>query len=710
MATDSPLPLPLSTGGRWLRLVRYAWYLLLGVSLGVLIAALPGYWLFVRGDLPAGFAPNQAPLTVVLNGLTGLLSLGVALLSFFLAFLLHRRGTDDRMALILSFYLLAHGTLLAGPLELLEPFLPGVSWFTSFVLLPGVLIPAAYIIFVLFPDGRARPAWSRWLVIGMLLLAPILPLEAMLFARLPLDFGQPIFWLITLLSLVATLLFWGGLLMAQTQSYRTYSSPAQRQQTKWVVLGLAVYLALLATSSIVWIWSLSLPTGTPFPVSLAIGQVVWMVANATIPGALAISVLRYRLFDVDLVINRTLVYGALTFSVVTIYLLVLVIAGSLFHSQGNIITTFLATALIALLFHPLRLRLQATVNRLMFGERDEPYTVLHRLGQRLEGAAAPEAILSLMVDTVAQALRLPFAEIHLFHGGRLESAARTGKPGGDRIRFPLSYQAQTLGYLQVCPRAPGEDLSPADERLLRQIARQAGPVAHAIQLTRDLQASRERLVNTREEERRRLRRDLHDGLGPVLAGQGLKLAALKTLLKRDPAAAVVQLDRLLEQNEATVATVRRLVYGLRPPALDELGLAEAIRDQFLILDQDAVRSSTLQIRVVEPAGGLPPLPAAVEVAAYHIALEALTNVARHADADHCSVKLSLAKHHHRPALRLVIRDDGCGLPSSINRGLGLSSMRQRAEELGGSWDIDTGEGGGTRVVAYLPLPEGSATR
>lgn len=209
----------------------------------------------------------------------------------------------------------------------------------------------------------------------------------------------------------------------------------------------------------------------------------------------------------------------------------------------------------------------------------------------------------------------------------------------------------------------------------------------------ELQRARERLVATREEERRRLRRDLHDGLGPALAGAALKVEAAENLLKSDTAAASSLLEDARAEIQDAVADVRRLVYALRPPALDELGLVGALREQAERLGVgEHVR---IDVNAPEHLDGL---PAAVEVAAYRIALEAMTNAARHADARTCMVRISV-----NGALELEISDDGHGLPSDYRTGVGIASMHERADELGGTCDIERVDGQGTRVRARLPL-------
>jgi two-component system, NarL family, sensor kinase len=218
-----------------------------------------------------------------------------------------------------------------------------------------------------------------------------------------------------------------------------------------------------------------------------------------------------------------------------------------------------------------------------------------------------------------------------------------------------------------------------------------------------LQQARQRLITAREEERRRLRRDLHDGLGSTLASQGLKLAAVQQLLLRDLAAAARLINEVLAENNATVTNIRRLIYQLRPPALDEVGLAGAIRHQGAGRGDASWLRTGLQLSVEEPPGGLPALPAAVEVAAYYIAREALTNVIRHAQASRCLIRLEEETNGSSKHLCLTIQDDGAGLPQPMRVGVGLVSMRERAQEIGGTLTIDRVAGGGTQVIACLPL-------
>jgi signal transduction histidine kinase len=234
--------------------------------------------------------------------------------------------------------------------------------------------------------------------------------------------------------------------------------------------------------------------------------------------------------------------------------------------------------------------------------------------------------------------------------------------------------------------------------LLDDLARQAGIAVHAVRLSADLQHSRERLVTAREEERRRLRRDLHDGLGPTLASIAQRIEVAALLVSTDPARSTALLHDLEGQVRATIGDIRRLVYDLRPPTLDQHGLAGAIRAEV-----GRWREGALQVGL-EAAEPLPPLPAAVEVAAYRIVQEALTNVVRHAHAQHCTIGLRPAAEATRAWLEVEIADDGRGLPARYQAGVGLTAMRERVEELGGSWRIEPNAVRGTRVSARLPLP------
>ncbi len=350
----------------------------------------------------------------------------------------------------------------------------------------------------------------------------------------------------------------------------------EREQLKWFTYATALAVAVFVSANVIYSF---FPHGAMVLALDAALTLLTPITLAFLPLATGFAILRYRLFDIDLIINRTLVYGALTALVVGLYALIVGSTSVLFQARANLLISLLATGVIAVLFQPLRGWLQRGVNRLTYGQRDEPYVVVAQLGRRLESTLAPEAMLPAIIETVAQALKLPYAAIALKRGDELHTAAVYGTPVESALTLPLVYQAETIGQLRLGPRQRGETFTPADRRLLEDLARQIGVAAHAVQLTADLQRSRERLVTTREEERRRLRRDLHDGLGSALTSLMFKLDATDTLLDRDMPAAKALLAETRGQMQASIADIRRFVYDLRPPTLDEWGLVDALREQ-----------------------------------------------------------------------------------------------------------------------------------
>src|SRR5215210_3420689 len=583
--------------------------------------------------------------------------------------------------------------LLAQPNSL--PAGEAMAWIASWLLPIYSGLQVLYLL--LFPTGglpSSRWRWVAWLSVVYILVGVILSafssgayMGSLGPIRNPLGIEGFTNVYEALLYTMAPLLYGAAalsLLMRLRQAVGV-----ERQQLKWFAYGAAIFAVGIVLIVI------PLMTETP-PWFEWGGEAIFTAAGTAIPISIGIAILRYRLWDIDPIINRTLVYGALTVSVVAIYVLIVGYLGAVFRTGGNLPISLVATGIVAVLFTPLRDRLQRAADRLMYGERDDPYKVLSRLGERLEAApsSAPNTALSTVVETIAGALKLPYAAITLPRDGGFTTAAEHGTLRGESITLPLTHQGEPTGRLVLAPRAPGEAFSALDEKLLEDLARQAGAAVRGARLAADLQRSRERLVTAREEERRRLRRDLHDGLGPQLAAQTLKVGSARSLYPRDPAAAEALLVELETDMEAALADVRRLVYNLRPPALDELGLAGAIREAAA---QYGKRGLDISVRAPE---SLPPLPAAVEVATYRIVQEALTNVVRHARAGSCLIRLSLDRE-----LELEIVDDGVGLPEDRGAGIGLSSMRERAVELGGTCVVEPSLPEGTRVLARLPLPE-----
>lgn len=687
----SPMPVddsPKRDPARWLRIAQGAWFIAFTLALIVLGLSLPGYARLFRSS---EIQPVAAPpfFVTVTHEVIALASIGTVGLCIALALVLFWRKRDETMALLTSFFLLAYGIAWGGALE----FTLGATESPERRVLSSTLgstltLTLTMLVLFLFPNGQFVPRWTRWVVMVTL---PLLPVIFILPLLSP-SSDSSLTLAIEMLPLVSVALG----LAAQVHRYRRVSSRAERQQTKWFLFGLFLAVGLAALASLAYPTILDTPLNMPLPWWAPLAQLGWIAAIAIIPLSLAVAVMRYRLWDIDVILNRTLVYVSLTAAVVSIFIFIAMLLGALFQTSGNVVISLLATAAIAVLFQPLRERVQRAVNRLTYGERDDPYAVIARLGQRLEATLAPDAVLPTIVETIATTLKLPYAAISVKEDSNAESiVAAYGHATNALERFPLVYQHESIGQLVASRRVGDGALSHADRTLLETLANQAAVAAHAVRLTSALQHSRERLVTAREEERRRLRRDLHDGLGPALASITLKLDATRNLLPPNADASSQLLKELKTQTQSAIADIRRLVYDLRPPALDELGLVGALEEYATRARSDKLEIS---LNVTEP---LPPLSAAVEVAAYRIATEALTNVQRHAHARHCRISLAA-----NGALRLEIQDDGAGLLAGYRAGVGLTAMRERAAELGGTCMIENVASGGTRVLARLPISNG----
>ncbi|MEP6843190.1 MAG: histidine kinase [Pseudolysinimonas sp.] len=396
-----------------------------------------------------------------------------------------------------------------------------------------------------------------------------------------------------------------------------------------------------------------------------------------------IGIRRFGVFDTRAVIGRGLVAIVLGLCVLGIYLGVAwVVEQWASVSLGRAVAVLAAVA-IAL---PLWRVVQTAASRLLFGDRAEPVRVLESMGARISGIADPEQLLPDAIDAIQKALRLPGVEL-------VVGAVKVGSmPLSATVEeFPLLFAGEQIGELRAAHREAGERFQSRERSALTVLASQLSGVARAVALTVDLRRSRERIVIDRERERRRITRDLHDGLGARLGGLVLGIQRARSAIDATPAKASEQLDELTEQVRHALDEVRRLVYDLRPPALDELGLVGA-------LEEHAQRHSSAEILTSVPIG---PLPAAVEVAAYRIVLEALTNAARHAPGARTTVTIDRGDD----SVVLQISDSGPGMPEGFRAGVGIMSMRERAAELDGALSISARPGGGTLVHAQLPLME-----
>jgi signal transduction histidine kinase len=544
---------------------------------------------------------------------------------------------------------------------------------------PAFVVPSVLLL-NLYPDGQSSaPFWRRLSWIAVLAsAAEVVALGtshsvatadytgAHQVVELPATAG-------IVIGVVAGLILFGCFVLSVAGAVRrtAWSVPPERQQ-----------LLLLLTAA-----ALVVPLGLIGPVARDIGLVL-------VPLAVTAGVLRYRLLGIEVVIRRTLLYGLLTGLVVAVYA-VATTAVSAFVSSGPA-PSLVAAALVAVLLVPLRDRLQALVDRVVYGARRDPLGAVRQIGASV--SFANNDPLATVVASVAAALRARYVAI-IDSNGDVAAAVGTAASEGAFVH-PLAVGGEQLGRLVVGPAAGESALSPADLRLVETLAVPVAVVAHSVRLTEQLAAIHQRALTATHEERARIRRDLHDGLGPSLSGVALGLEAVESALPDDTATAAELTSRIRIEVGVAVEEVRRIIEALRPAALDDLGLVAALRERAASVT--ARSGLTVTVDATDP---MPPLSPHVEAAVFRIADEALSNVVRHARATRCDVEVRVGAD-----IRVSVTDNGIGLPESPRPdGLGLASMRQRATDLGGTVEIGPGSGGGNVVVAHLPLLQPSAS-
>ena len=578
-----------------------------------------------------------------------------------------------------------------------ERLWPGMTFAVWFLERFGVFLPISIMVLLLvFPNGRFLP--GVWGVVGRVALGVavacglailVMPLEQELadsMRMLPAEINvDPI----TVTALAGTVdLVRPAVLGVLLASFVTalvlvvvryhQSEGLTRDRMRWLAWSVVVIAAYeFVTTFLVEV------EGTDF-VSILVAMIL--------PGAaMTVAVVSPQLVSIHDLLGRTLVLAALLVVLVAadvalLALLTLVLDDDLTEAQVVAVVLVVAVAL----YGPLRQRLAAVVRRRMLGERGNRYDALAGLSSTLENTDDAAEQLAEVARAVATAFGVRFVSLEVdWSSGERMVTTHGERPAAVRT-LPITYRGADIGRLVLPARGVRSRLTTRDEQLLGDLVRQAATAVRTSQLAEEVQQSRERLVTAREEERRRIRRDLHDGLGPSLSGIVFQLEAARMTVDADPAAAKRQVEGISRHVQTVVADVRRLVHDLRPPALDDRGLLGAIRQQADRLEVPlAVTAPDLDGR----------LPAAVEVAAYRIAGEALTNVARHAGATTATLTLELTDE----ALLVELADDGVGIDPDRQAGVGLVSLRERAAELGGRADITCPDGGGTVVTARLPL-------
>ncbi|WP_248959515.1 sensor histidine kinase [Sphaerisporangium perillae] len=439
-----------------------------------------------------------------------------------------------------------------------------------------------------------------------------------------------------------------------------------RRQIAWPLLAFAGYVLFMLPGERTW-----LPA------------TIWV---ALIPIAIAFSVMRYRLYGIDTIVSRAFVAAGVLAVVSGVYFGIGGLS-SLVVSQQHQVAGLVAALFAGAFFQPLRRALQRLVDRMLYGRVGDPRLLAERLTQEVR-KADPAKALSSVVTVLQDGLAVEGAAVEVMDGN--PRYVESGRVGETPRQIPLVWHGETVGHLLLGPPGARRFAAAHDERVLSTLAPYAADVAHAVRMAADLQRSRERILTAREEERRRLRRDLHDGLGQTLSSMAMTINLARSSLKTSPESADTLLRDLRTGMDAVSGDIRQLVYGLRPPALDDLGLADAVR---------ALAGEGPPAATVETTGELSDLPAAVEVAVYRIVQEALTNMRRHAHATSARIDLDRGPG----TLRVRVADDGAGLPDRPRAGVGLTSMRERAAELGGTCGAVSMPGGGTVVEAVLPV-------
>lgn len=485
---------------------------------------------------------------------------------------------------------------------------------------------------------------------------------------------------ITVAALVATLALLGVRLSA---ALRAEPGSVPRQQLLWVA-GSAAAAGLLTMS--LWLVPQML-TGRP----MLPGEVIGAPGLLFVAG-FGIAMARHRMFDLDPLLARTLVYLGLTLAAVLVCLATSALLAAGLGTVAPARTAAVGAVIAALVVSPLRVRLGHWVNQAFYGDRDDPYAALSRVAAAVAARGVADGAAA---EDIRRALRAPCVRIEC-PDGRVVLTGDSGSLAAGTVEVPLGRSGQATGRLKVAVRAPGDRYSPGERQLLDDIAGQISAALHEQSLAGELQVSRERIVTAREEERRALRRALHDEVGPTMASVSLRAETARRLLHGGPDsrdAAEPLLAGISADASTAAESLRAMAYDLRPPALDELGLGRALAAL-------AAPSSDLHVTVSDGTiaqPGRPPLSAAVEAALYRIAVAALDNAARHGRARQATIRLTRSDQQ----VQMVITDDGTGLAVDATPGVGITSMKERAAELGGTCTVTTGSPG-TIVRADLP--------
>jgi signal transduction histidine kinase len=565
------------------------------------------------------------------------------------------------------------------------------SVFTQIVSVPVHFIQFLHLVLSLlvtfiFPDGRFVSEKFKWIFI----LFVTISIFWILFPSLPFNRINSQNWMDSPFSAAVTAgilasVFLVGI-FSQWLRFQRVSNTSEKQQVKWTMLGM---LGSILGSFIYFdgprfteeIRNSSLEFQVFYQVIRPILQLLFV---SLLPICFSIAILRHRLYLIDIILNRTLVYGGISILTLLTYAVLTMTFGQFFGVQNNFWFLLAAIVLVAVGFRSF----EQFIQRWLFGERNNPVLAIQQLEPHLSSTG--DAMTQNLAQTIAQILKLPFVRITTESDGPMEF----GRQMTPVHVFPVSVQHKQVGLLEVGLRSPSEALDASDVRTLEMIAQQLGTVTQTFMLSEELRQANAQLLEARESERQRLRDDLHDGVLGALSGMKMKLGVLEMQQSNHWQSSEL-LSAIMRDLEHTQSDVRRLVNGLHASALETLGLHGAL-EQYV--------GSHGGLRIELRTEGISPqaLPLEVQAVALRIAQEAITNVIKHAQAKRCLVSIRL----EATGLLLEIEDDGVGLPALLPSGQGLRSMRERASRVGGLLEVGPGArdaGRGTRVRAQLPL-------
>jgi signal transduction histidine kinase len=586
---------------------------------------------------------------------------------------------------------------------------------------PAVALPATFLI-LLFPDGHLPSRRWRWfarvlgaglvvIVLAILLQPGTLEAEMEAFTNLQNPLGvESLRSVIDVAFFSLAMLPIGviGSVVSLVQRFRR-SEGVERLQLRWLVTA-ATIVGVLYTLGLLVSFAGGWDSGNQ-PTWMAVLQNVSVLSFVLIPLAIAVSVLRYHLFDIDVVVNRALLVGTLAVFISAVYVGVVVGIGALVGSRGDPILSAGAAAIIAIVFQPARSRAKRFADRLVYGERAAPYEVLSEFSERLGNAYANDELLPRMARALAGGTGAVRADVWVRIGNELVAEATwpqdaerlhpiavaeddAGDVTASGMREPILHQGELLGALSIVKR-PGESITPTEEKLVRDLAGQAGLVMRNVALTEQLmdnieqlRASRQRLVNAQDEERRKLERNLHDGAQQQLVALSVKLRLAEGLVDRDPEKTRSMLSDLQTATGQAIEDLRDLARGIYPPLLADKGLVAALEAQ--------ARKGTVETLVA--AENIARYPQQVEAAVYFCALEALNNVAKYSGASRAEVRLAQSNGD----LTFEVSDDGAGFDlEQTSFGTGLRGMADRVEAIGGTLEIRSTPGSGTSVAGRI---------